>query len=187
MHEWLLMAYKIPPEPSSRRVTIWRRLKGLGAVYIQNGVCILPKNEDHQRQFKIIENEIINLGGEALLLETAGLDRKQEENIIQRFNEERNAEYREFLGKCRDYIAEIDKETADMHFTYAELQENDEDLKKLRNWLERIKKLDYYGAPLLAEAEKQLTICEQVLEEFAHKVYDAEEPMDLKVKTDLKT
>lgn len=182
MHEWLLMAYKVPPEPSSRRVAIWRKLKGLGVVYIQNGVCILPKNEDHQRQYKIIENEIVNLGGEVLLLETAGLDKKQEENIIQRFNEERNAEYQEFLGKCRDYMEEIDKETADMHFTYAELEENDQDLKKLRNWLGKIKKLDFYGAPLLAEAEKHLKICEQALEEFAQKVFNAEEPMDLEVK-----
>jgi len=182
MYEWILMAYKVPPEPSSRRVAIWRRLKGLGAVYIQNGVCILPKNEDHQRQFKIIENEIINLGGEVLLLETSSLDKKQEKNIIQRFNEERNAEYHEFLGKCRDYMGEIAKETADMHFTYAELEENDQDLKKLRNWLGKIKKLDFYGAPLLADAEKQLLICEQALVGFTQKVFDAEEPMDLEVK-----
>ncbi|MDQ7096361.1 chromate resistance protein ChrB [Desulfosporosinus sp. PR] len=175
MNEWLLLSYKVPPEPSSKRVSIWRKIKGCGAIYIQNGVCMLPKNDEHQRQFKIIQNEIVNIGGETLLLETVGLDKKEEENIISRFNEERNDQYQEFLDKCTDYKSEIKKETENKHFTYAELQENDEDLKKQKGWLEKIRKLDFFGAPLLAEAEKQLLVCEQMLEEFAQRVFNAEE------------
>lgn len=72
----------------------------------------------------------MNIGGETLLLETMGLDKKEAENIISRFNTERNEQYQEFLDKCDDYRAEIKKETENKHFTYAELQENDEDLKK---------------------------------------------------------
>ena len=174
MNEWLLLSYKVPPEPSSKRVSIWRRIKGHGAVYIQNGVCILPKNDEHQRQFKIIQNEIVNIGGEALLLETTGIDKREEENIILRFNAERNDQYEEFLDKCTDYFAEIKKETENKHFTYAELQENDEDLRKQKDWLEKIKKLDFFGAPLLAEAEKQLQVCEQMLDDFAQNVFNAE-------------
>jgi hypothetical protein len=174
MNEWLLLSYKVPPEPSSKRVSIWRRIKGLGAIYIQNGVCMLPKNDEHQRQFKIIQNDIVTIGGETLLLETMGLDHKEEENIIKRFNEERNEQYQEFLDKCDDYRAEIMKETENKHFTYAELQENDEDLKKQKGWLEKIRKLDFFGAPLLTEAEKQLIVCEQMLEEFAQSVFNVE-------------
>ncbi len=33
---WLLFIYKIPSEPSRLRATVWRRLKGLGAIYLQN-------------------------------------------------------------------------------------------------------------------------------------------------------
>jgi len=175
MNEWLLLSYKVPPEPSSKRVSIWRRIKGSGAIYIQNGVCLLPKNDEHQRQFKIIQNEIMNIGGETLLLETMGLDKKEEENIISRFNEERNDQYQEFLDKCNDYLAEIKKETEAKHFTYAELEENDEDLKKQKVWLEKIRKLDFFSAPLLTDAEKQLHVCEQMLEEFAQSVFNAEE------------
>ncbi len=174
MNEWLLLSYKTSPEPSSKRVAIWRKIKGFGAIYIQNGVCLLPKNEEHQRQFKIVQNEIISIGGEALLLETRGLDKKEEENIILRFNNERNDQYEEFIDKCNDYFKEIRKETENKHFTYAELEENDEDLRKQKNWLEKIKKLDFFGAPLLAEAEKQLLICEQMLDEFAQNVFNAQ-------------
>lgn len=174
MNEWLLLSYKTPPEPSGKRVSIWRKIKGFGAVYIQNGVCILPKNEEHQRQFKIVQNEIVNIGGEALLMETKGLDKKEEEGIVLRFNNERNEQYQEFIDKCGEYFEELRKETANRHFTYAELEENDEDLRKQKNWLEKIKKLDFFGAPLLKEAEKQLLVCEQMLEEFAQNVFNAE-------------
>ena len=36
--KWLLLTYKVPAEPTSKRLALWRRLKGLGAVYLQNGV-----------------------------------------------------------------------------------------------------------------------------------------------------
>lgn len=179
-YKWLLLSYKLPSDPSSKRVSIWRKIKGLGAVYIQNGVCILPNTDEHQRNLKIIQNEILNIDGESSLLNTVGFDKRDEENLISRFNEERNLEYQEFFSKCRDYVAEINNETEANHFSYAELQENDEDLKKLKNWLEKIKRVDFYGAPLLPQAEEELSICEQMLEEFAHKVFDAEEMPSMK-------
>jgi hypothetical protein len=67
----------VPAEPSSKRVAIWRKIRGSGAVYIQSGVCILPKSEEHQRQFKLIKNEIVQSGGDALLFESAAAGGKE--------------------------------------------------------------------------------------------------------------
>lgn len=122
---WLLLAYKVPPEPTKRRVALWHKLKGIGAVYLQNGVCLLPKTDDHTRRLKIIENEINDMAGESILLEAIALDRAQEEKVIARFKADRDEEYKEFLGKCTDFEAEIAHETEAQHFTYAELEEND--------------------------------------------------------------
>jgi hypothetical protein len=169
---WLLLTYKVPAEPARKRIALWRKLKGLGALYLQNGVCVLPKNEEHLRRIKILENEIIEIGGEAVLLESTGLDSAQQERIIQRFNAERDEQYREFLGRCRDFESEIRQETGSQHFTYAELDEIDEDLQKLRGWLEKIKKLDFYGAPLVGEAEQAFDSCEKSLEAFARLVFE---------------
>jgi DNA-binding transcriptional regulator PaaX len=178
--EWLLLSYKVPAEPSSKRVAIWRKIRGSGAVYIQSGVCILPKSEEHQRQFKLIKNEIVQSGGDALLFETAALDGKEQEQIVHRFNAERNEEYKEFLGKCQDYLDEVHQEIEVRHLTYAELQENDEEIKKLREWLAKIQKFDFYGAPLLEEAQKQLVVCEQLLDEYAQLVFATEQSRDYK-------
>ena len=170
-----MLTYKVPPEPGKKRLAIWRKIKSLGSVYLQNGVCVVPKTDDHQRRLKIIENEITEMGGEAVLLESGGLDRVQEEKIIARFNAERNEAYIEFIERCDGFEAEIARESAADKFTYAELEENDEDLKKLRTWFEKIRKLDFYEAPLAAEATDRLARCAVLLDEFAQQVFDAQD------------
>lgn len=172
---WLILTYKVPPEPARKRMALWRKIKGMGAVYLQNGICVLPKTEEHQRGLKILENEIAKMGGEAVLLETAALDRTQEEKILARFNQDRNEAYHEFLEQCEGFEAEIAKERAANKFTFAELEENDEDLKKLRNWFEKIRKLDFHGASLAAQAAERLAQCEALLDAFGKQVFEAQD------------
>ncbi|ATU94466.1 Chromate resistance protein ChrB [Phyllobacterium zundukense] len=170
---WLLLTYKVPPDPASKRVALWRRLKGMGAIYLQNGVCLLPKADDHVRRLKMLGNDIAEMGGEAVILETVALDRSQEDKVVARFKDDRDEQYREFLGRCADFEAEIAKEIAINKFTYAELEEEDTDLKKLQGWLEKIRKLDFYGATLADEAAERLRGCEALLESYAQRVFDA--------------
>ena len=170
---WLLLTYKVPPEPATKRVALWRRLKGMGAIYLQNGVCLLPKTDDHVRRLKMLENDVSKMGGESVILETAALDRAQEDKVVARFKADRDDQYREFLGRCADYEIEIAKEIAINKFTYAELEEEDTDLKKLQGWLEKIKKLDFYGATLADEATERLRACEALLDSYAQRVFDA--------------
>ena len=171
-YPWLLLTYKVPPEPASKRVALWRRLKGMGAVYLQNGVCLLPKTDDHARRLKMLENDISEMGGEAVILETVGLDRMQEDKVVARFKADRDDAYREFIDKCDDFETEIAKETAALHFTYNELEENDVELKKLQGWLEKINKLDFYGGGLATDAAARLKECESLLDTYAQRVFD---------------
>jgi hypothetical protein len=171
--KWLLLTYKVPADPAKGRVALWRRLKGMGAVYLQNGVCILPKTDDHTRRLKMLENDINELGGHAVILETIALDSTQEEKVVSHFKEDRDEEYREFIGRCEGFEAEIAKEIATNKFTYAELEEEETDLKKLQGWLEKIKKLDFYGAALALEATDRLRGCEALLENYAQSVFNA--------------
>lgn len=172
---WLLLTYKVPPEPAKKRVALWRKLKGMGAVYLQNGVCLLPKTDDHTRRLKMLENDVAEMGGDAVILETVALDKVQENKVVARFKADRDEEYEEFLDKCKDFEAEIAKETAANHFTYAELEENDVDLKKLHSWLEKIHKLDFYGANLAEEAQNRLADCESLLDAYAQRVFEAQD------------
>jgi hypothetical protein len=170
---WLLLTYKVPPEPTAKRITLWRRLKAMGAIYLQNGVCLLPKTDDHVRRLKMLENDVSEMGGDSVILETVAPDRVQEEKVVARFKADRDEQYREFLGRCSDFEAEIAKEIAINKFTYAELEEEDTDLKKLQGWLEKIRKLDFYGATLAEEAAERLRACEALLDSYAQRVFDA--------------
>jgi hypothetical protein len=172
---WLLLAYKVPPEPAKKRIALWRKIKGLGAVYLQNGVCLLPKTDDHVRRLKIVENEIAEMDGESVLLQTNGLDRVREEKLLSRFNADRDAAYQEFLERCDGFEAEITRESAAGKFTFAELKENDEDLKKLASWLEKIRKLDFHGASLAGQARERLAQCEALLDTFTQQVFEVQD------------
>lgn len=171
---WLLLTYKMPPEPAAKRIAVWRRLKGMGAVYLQNGVCLLPRTDDHVRRLKMLENDIAAATGDCVILETVGLDRSQEDKVIARFKADRDDAYEEFIDKCDDFEREVAKEVTAQHFTYAELEENDVDLKKLQDWLGKIGKLDFYGASRAAEAAARLKGCEAVLDDYARRVFDAQ-------------
>ena len=124
---WLLLTYKVPAEPAKRRIALWRKLKALGAIYLQSGVCLLPKIDAHERRLKVLQNEIFEMDGDAVLLETVGLDHAQEQRVIARFSAERDEAYREFISRCDDFDGEIAKERGNGKFTYAEVEE------KLRN------------------------------------------------------
>jgi hypothetical protein len=170
---WLLLTYKVPAEPAAKRVALWRKLKGMGAIYLQNGVCLLPKTDDHVRRLKMLENDIEEAQGESVILETVALDPGQEAKVLARFKAERDDAYEEFIDKCDDFESEVAKEVAANHFTYAELEENDVDLKKLQGWLTKIQKLDFYGADRASEAQDRLKGCVTVLDDYARKVFDA--------------
>jgi DNA-binding transcriptional regulator PaaX len=62
--EWVLLVYRVPTEPASRRVAVWRDLKRLGALYLQQCVCILPRLDPVYDELARISAKIPALGGE---------------------------------------------------------------------------------------------------------------------------
>src|SRR3546814_19379097 len=104
----------------------------------------------------MLENDVAEAKGESVILETVALDKGQEEKVIARFKADRDDAYEEFIDKCDDFEREVAKEVDARHFTYAELEENDVDMKKLQDWLTKIRKLDFYDADWAAEAEERL-------------------------------
>jgi hypothetical protein len=166
---WLVLVYRVPSEPSRLRAAAWRRLKALGAVYLANSVAALPASADAERALRSLRNEIGEMGGSAQLLSASAL--VGEADVVATFNAARDEEYTEIVSRCEDFVAEIERESAAGKFTYAELEENDEDLVKLRGWLEKVRARDALGAGLSNDAGRALERCRQALERFAERVY----------------
>jgi hypothetical protein len=169
---WLVLIYKVPMEPSRQRATVWRRLKGLGAVYLQDGVAALPDSPSADRSLRTLQHEIGGFGGVGYLMRCETIAGHAE--VLATYNRARDEEYEEIIDRCRGFEAEIEQESADNHFTYAELEENDEDLKKLKGWLAKVQARDVLQAGGSSQAIEAVDQCEAMLEGFATKVYEAE-------------
>ena len=168
---WFVLVYKLPSEPSRYRASVWRKLKAAGAVYLQNGVAALPDDPGGERTMRGVVREIREVGGTAHLFRGASVG--VQEGLEKTFDEARDAEYAEVLGRCRDFHAELDKERGAGNFTFAELEENEEDLAKLEAWAGKIRARDRFGAPLFGEVERELVACREDLQAFAASVYEA--------------
>jgi hypothetical protein len=169
---WLLLIYRVPSEPTRLRAAVWRRLKSLGAIYLQNSAAALPASPAGERALRKLRHEILEMSGTAVLMSCAVLSGQQE--VLAAFQAARDDEYEEIVDKCRDFHAQLEKEYKANHFTYAELEENEEDLTKLRNWFTKIANRDVFGAPGNAAAAEALTTCEAALEKYANRVYTEE-------------
>jgi hypothetical protein len=130
-NNWIAINYTLPREPSRARVSIWRRLKKIGAVSIQQSMWILPSSDESSRLLNEVKDEVFQNGGEAFIL-TFSADDDGKKIIIDKFNAARDEEYGELLEQCEDFFREIDRETARENFTFAEIEENEEELNKLR-------------------------------------------------------
>jgi hypothetical protein len=169
---WLLLIYRVPPEPTRLRSTVWRRIKSLGAIYLQNSVAALPASPAAERSLRKLRREILDMSGTAVLLSSAVLAGETE--VRNAFQAARNDEYDEIVDKCQDFLQQVQKEYDENHFTYAELEENEVDLVKLRNWLAKVVERDAFGAVGRAATEQAIEACEQSLEAYAARVYAEE-------------
>ena len=172
---WLLLVYRVPSEPSRLRATVWRRIKSLGAIYLQSSAAALPFSLSAERALRKLRSEILDMSGTAVLLSCEVLGGEQD--VRAAFQAARDDEYEEIVDKCADFVAGVDKEYAESHFSYAELEENEVDLVKLRNWLQRVTERDVFGAVGRETALSSLAECEVKLEAYAARVY-AEESAD---------
>jgi hypothetical protein len=171
-HGWLLLIYRVPPEPTRLRSTVWRRIKSLGAIYLQNSVAALPASPANERSLRKLRREILDMSGTAILLSAAALAGDAE--VRASFLAARNDEYGEIVDKCEDFLRQVQKEYDENHFTYAELEENEEDLVKLKNWFAKITERDVFSADGRPATERALEACEQSLEAYAARVYAEE-------------
>jgi hypothetical protein len=167
---WLVLTYRIPSDPSRLRASAWRRLKALGAIYLVNSAAALPASRSAERALRKLRTEIIHeMGGSAVLLLCDPLGGASD--LVAAFNAARDDEYEEIVDRCADFLAQVEKEIVGEHFTFAELEENEEDLTKLQRWFEKIRARDVLNADGIQRARIAIEHCEGALESFADMVY----------------
>jgi hypothetical protein len=129
------------------RVQVWRKLRSLGALYLQQSVCLLPARDDVVRQVRRLVDRIRHQGGTVRVLRMRCADPAEERSLVEEFNDARDAEYAEVLERIPALRQELADERARGRATYAEVEESEADLERFRSWLAKIAARDYFAAP----------------------------------------
>jgi hypothetical protein len=171
---WRVITYRLPAEPSRHRVAVWRELRRLGALGLQQGTWAVPDGEPFGTGLAQVIEAIKAAGGQPVVLTVAD----EEVSTVQLetlFTAQREAEWGEFLSDCGKYQAELAGEVTKGKLTLAELDEEEQSLDRLRRWYRTIRTRDLFGAPSAPVAERRLKECAEALEDFAEQVYQARE------------
>lgn len=171
---WILFVAQLPAKPSSLRVNVWRRLRNAGAASLQNGVWILPGDEENRLFMERLLGYVKQNRASGQLFGVHGLDPAGDGDILARFETDREQEYDEFLEQCQQFLCEIEKETQAGKFTFAELEESEQNLRRLRRWIAKIQKRDFFQAAKSAAALAAFQRCHAELEDYTRRVYAQE-------------
>jgi hypothetical protein len=169
---WRVLIYRVPTEPASKRVAVWRDLKRLGALYLQQCACIFPDIPGVTDEVNQVAAKIPALGGETFLLDVPRLQPEDEARIIQSFRAQRANEYAEIIEECETkFVKEIEFEHFRQNYTFEEAEEIEQDLEKIRRWFERVRERDWFKADRRDEVETWLARCQGLLARFEEEVY----------------
>lgn len=150
---------------------MWRRMKAAGAIGLQNGAWALPRTAGHEQFFQELLRLVEEQGASGQIFLAEPVSPEVEQDLIDRSRLDRRREYDEFAEQCQVFLDEIEKETTRRNFSYAELEENEQNLNKLAAWLAKIQERDFFGSDQAATAPSDLDRCRLALETFAQLVY----------------
>jgi hypothetical protein len=140
MH-WLVLTYSLPTGPnSSPRVTLWRRLRRVGAVAVSGGVYLLPTHEPCREAFAWLRQEIREAGGEALVLHVAQIEGLENAEVIELFATARRKDYAELAEQAEVLAAQLTNVQVDQATAL-------DTLARLRRRMHEVQRIDYFAIP----------------------------------------
>jgi hypothetical protein len=139
MRRWVLLAYRLPREPSRPRIALWRSLRRLGAAQVGDGLAALPLTAETHEQIEWLASDIEEARGEASVWLGEAATRVQEERWIERFRLASTDEY-DTLADRAEKAAIDDGSTRRRN------------LRQLRAELRRVRARDFFGVPAGARA-----------------------------------
>jgi hypothetical protein len=139
--EWLIITYSLPAGPnSSPRVTLWRRLRRLGAVSVTGGAYLLPLRDECREAFQWLAQEIRQAGGEALILHVRQVEGLSDAEVIALFRAARRKEYAELDTQLTALEQRIAGDQARRSSTL-------DAIERLRHRLGEALRVDYFDTP----------------------------------------
>lgn len=129
--DWVLLAYRMPREPSTPRINVWRKLRKLGAVQLVDGLVALPATARTREQFDWLADEVLEAGGEAWTWTAVPGSKDQHKQLTARITEAIAVDYQAVLDEAEQAARE---DTATRRT-----------VERMRRELRRIAARDHFG------------------------------------------
>jgi hypothetical protein len=137
----VLLAYRLPREPSTPRSSLWRKLRRLGAAQVLDGLAALPLDARNREQLEWLADDVIEAGGEATIWIGELASARQEGELATRMAEAVADNYAAVIAEAAAAGADA---TGQRRRTLA----------RLRRELRRIRARDYFPPPERERAER---------------------------------
>jgi len=148
----VLLAYRLPREPSTPRSALWRKLRRLGAAQLLDGLAALPLDARNREQLEWLADEVAEAGGEATIWVGELASAAQERELATRMAETVASDYRSLIDEA-DATGE------------QPLGQRRRTLGRLRRELRRIRARDYFPPPERELAQQALDDLGALVEE----------------------
>jgi hypothetical protein len=148
---WVLLAYRLPREPSGPRLAVWRRLRRLGVVQLLDGLVALPLDSRNREQLEWVAEEVAENGGEASIWVAQPATAREERELAQAMCDRIAGEYEAVIAEAEAAAAEGTRK-------------HRRTLARLRRELERIGRRDYFPPPQRDRAHEAIEALAGALE-----------------------
>ena len=141
---WLMLLYSLPAREASRRVSLWRKLKKIGALALKTSGHVLPDDPAHFERFQWLAQQVRDDGGEATLARVSGIEGLTSDDLAGLFNEARSEDFAALVEPLNELIA-ANRKKLDEGFS--------ESLEKLQRQFQDVRAIDYFDCPAAHDVE----------------------------------
>ncbi len=160
--DWLLLIHQIPAKPTYFRAKIWRRLQQIGAVPVKQAAYAMPRNDQAYEDLTWIAKEIIQGGGEAILLEARFCEGLDDAQVISLFCEARKRDYDRVATELAELQSQCRLSESGLSSSFFEYKTG---LAKLRKSFAGIAAIDFFSVPERGKVEAALADMETILQQ----------------------
>jgi hypothetical protein len=149
--DWVMLAYRLPREPSTPRIALWRRLKRLGVVQLLDGLVALPADAKTREQLEWAADEVTDAGGDASIWIAQPATAAEERALAARMA----------AAVAADYRAVIEAAEA---ATGGDAAARRRTLRRLRRTMHAIESRDFFPPPQRQGARAAVERLEELVE-----------------------
>ena len=154
---WVLLSYRVPREPSTPRIAIWRKLRRLGVAQIGDGLVALPADARTLEALDWLAGDVGEAGGTATLWQAQLVSRSAERELIAGLVAARASEYDDIAASAEAALrAAIAGPARGPQRVQTASVEADRRLRLLRRQLRQVQRRDFFPPPQRERAQQAL-------------------------------